>query len=409
MQLDLFTIVLMLMAICFLVGTGIFISWLQTRSEPGLLFWSISLLLRVPTFSLYMLRGQIPDRMSIDLANTFLLAAAGVGWAATRLYTKREVNLFIAALPAITWVFVCQVPWIYDDIDKRVFIISTFTMVYSIAIAVDFWRDAAVGRGLRRSLAVLFLINATMHGTRGFVVATQGVPEDMFVWGNAIAGALFIQIILVITGSLLGIGLHREKYMHSLKHDAAHDPLTNTLNRRAFFAEGDKLLMSHNMIGTSTAVALLVFDLDHFKKINDTYGHLGGDQVLKNFSRIIKCHLRRSDLFGRLGGEEFAALLRVSSREDGEMVAEKLRKAVSAESTSFGDRDLPVTVSIGISEYSGKAPGLDVMMNEADAALYEAKQKGRNRVCQYQKAPAMDIRLVETESGEPAVVAAVAR
>jgi diguanylate cyclase (GGDEF)-like protein len=126
-----------------------------------------------------------------------------------------------------------------------------------------------------------------------------------------------------------------------------------------------------------------MIDLDHFKKINDGFGHAAGDAVLKHFSELIKHNLRHTDSFGLLGGEEFAVLL-PSSRLAGAMeLAARMCQIVVSAATEFDARTIPITISIGVTEFLQDDAGIESVMARADQALYKAKQTGRNRVVVY--------------------------
>jgi diguanylate cyclase (GGDEF)-like protein len=128
-------------------------------------------------------------------------------------------------------------------------------------------------------------------------------------------------------------------------------------------------------------VSLLMLDLDHFKRINDTYGHLGGDDVLKAFSVVVRSCLRKEDLLARYGGEEFVVLLPGASQTQASSLAERIREGVAARSFDANGHLVRVTVSIGIASEGGDTlPSLEAMLGRADEALYRAKNEGRNRV-----------------------------
>jgi diguanylate cyclase (GGDEF)-like protein len=163
-------------------------------------------------------------------------------------------------------------------------------------------------------------------------------------------------------------------------YDAAlRDGLTGAINKRHFL-ERLEVDFSYSLRRKSP-LTLLVFDIDHFKKINDTHGHLAGDYVLKTLSQIVQSTLRREDLFARFGGEEFVVLCRGITAGEGQMVAERIRSLVERHAFSFADRAIPVTVSVGVAEFPMIAAATsDKLLGAADSALYDAKRGGRNRV-----------------------------
>jgi len=161
-----------------------------------------------------------------------------------------------------------------------------------------------------------------------------------------------------------------------LRHLATTDPLTNTLNRREFFERGEIEVLRARRSGKPPAI--LMIDVDHFKRINDQFGHAGGDAALRALADGLRGSLRPGDLLGRMGGEEFAILLPHMSREGGTRLAERLRMAACGLSIVHDGRPVSFTISIGV--VGDKQAGLSALLEEADAALYQAKQAGRNQV-----------------------------
>jgi diguanylate cyclase (GGDEF)-like protein len=173
---------------------------------------------------------------------------------------------------------------------------------------------------------------------------------------------------------------------------ALTDWLTGIANRRAFFDLGSPLL--ERTIADRRSAALLLFDLDRFKEVNDTAGHQAGDRVLKVFSDLVAASMRPGDLFGRLGGEEFACLLVNTSMAEALRLAERVRRELAAMSLPYLEKN--ATVSVGVAMASDAGRNLQALLATADRALYRAKAEGRNRV-----APAPLI-LVDTSGGEVA-------
>ncbi|MFE8069430.1 diguanylate cyclase [Marinobacteraceae bacterium S3BR75-40.1] len=159
---------------------------------------------------------------------------------------------------------------------------------------------------------------------------------------------------------------------------ATTDPLTGLMNRRSFFEVGAReLARIQRQDGLSCVVML---DLDHFKQINDTYGHSVGDRVLVSISRIFRQELRASDLAARLGGEEFGLLLPDTSLDQARSLVERVRRQVADNEFATGDEVLSLTLSAGIAPCDRNSRGLESVLQQADRALYEAKRNGRNRV-----------------------------
>ncbi|MCK9379821.1 MAG: diguanylate cyclase [Sulfuritalea sp.] len=188
-----------------------------------------------------------------------------------------------------------------------------------------------------------------------------------------------------ITG-LLGVTRDitaRKKAEQALEQLAQTDFLTNLVNRRHFMTLAEQELSRTLRYGG--ALSVLMMDIDHFKKINDTYGHKTGDVVLRRFAELSRQSLRDIDVIGRVGGEEFAVVLPQTDGEHALEVADRLRKS-TGDAEVVLDQGLPLhfTVSIGVATLGGTSSNIDTLLSQADKALYKAKRSGRNRVCAYE-------------------------
>lgn len=193
--------------------------------------------------------------------------------------------------------------------------------------------------------------------------------------------------------------LQTKLQLEKLKEQSLKDELTGLNNRRflnstiGFILEQTK---RHNK-----SLGVLMCDIDHFKSVNDSYGHKAGDEVLKQVADTIKGVLRKSDLIVRFGGEEFLVLLTDQEKHSTMKVAEKIRKAVESKLFDIGDKTIHITISIGVALYPEHSYNFDEVVKMADSALYKAKQSGRNRVVLYEEtAPNGDNSIGEDEKGE---------
>lgn len=163
-----------------------------------------------------------------------------------------------------------------------------------------------------------------------------------------------------------------------LENMATTDSLTGVLNRGRFFETAQRLLVLGQRQKSTTCLVLM--DLDNFKSINDTFGHFSGDQVLIHFTQTIQTFLRKSDLVGRLGGEEFGIFLNNTKIDDAFMLANKLRKAIANATLEIDGKTITYTVSLGVESSEPEEESIDDMFKRADVKLFSAKDKGRNRV-----------------------------
>lgn len=172
----------------------------------------------------------------------------------------------------------------------------------------------------------------------------------------------------------------RKRMERQLRQLATTDDLTGTLNRRAFFVAAEQEV--ERSVRYGNVVSVVMFDIDHFKLVNDRHGHAVGDQALRLAAGALRANLRDVDILGRLGGEEFAVLLPETALAGALEVAERLRLAVAALAISLGDDRPPLglTASLGVAERAADEIGVDRILARADAALYRSKEQGRNRV-----------------------------
>jgi diguanylate cyclase (GGDEF)-like protein len=189
-------------------------------------------------------------------------------------------------------------------------------------------------------------------------------------------------------GDLIKVGSHIFKYLsggnvEALYHEEIYrltiiDGLTQTNNKRYFmeFIERE-MARCHRY---NRALSLIMFDIDHFKKINDEYGHLAGDYVLRELSHQVMQKIRKEECFARYGGEEFCLVMPEAPRENVIFFAEKLRKLISEHEFTFENRRIAVTVSLGVAEMTPELQVPQQFIKKADTLLYEAKRGGRNRV-----------------------------
>lgn len=169
-----------------------------------------------------------------------------------------------------------------------------------------------------------------------------------------------------------------ESFQQKMYNAALRDPLTKAYNKKYFVDQlGVEIAYAKRH---QTPLSLVIFDLDHFKRINDTYGHVAGDMVLMELAELVQAMLRTEDVFARYGGEEFAIILRGIALSDAGVLAERLRVAVEHRAFVNGGQRLPVTVSIGVAEFDDQVEDSMGLVEAADGALYAAKQSGRNKV-----------------------------
>ncbi|MEM7137163.1 MAG: GGDEF domain-containing protein [Myxococcota bacterium] len=210
-----------------------------------------------------------------------------------------------------------------------------------------------------------------MNSTNGTYVNDELVHDHRLVRGDQIK--IGDTILKFLSGSDLESQYHETIYRMTII-----DELTGIHNKRYLVEQLERELSRATRHGRP--LTLVMLDIDHFKEVNDTFGHLAGDQVLKEVAQLAKSRLRPDDLIARYGGEEFALLLPETKLDGGARIAEELRAMIEGEVFAFEDEEIDVTVSCGVSELQSEWRANDFLQN-ADRRLYEAKGAGRNRVC----------------------------
>ncbi|MFJ3522182.1 diguanylate cyclase [Pseudomonas sp. NPDC090203] len=251
---------------------------------------------------------------------------------------------------------------------------------------------------LTRTLVLLFAVGMSVSAVscysafRAMTIASIGlvllpctfwllVQPDATQIGMAVASLVFASFVISATRKLseameTAFRLTREmEYAHKLAtHAAQTDELTGLKNRRAFFHEA--ALIYERCKRNHQPLAVLMLDIDHFKRINDSFGHQAGDQALREIGRVIRESTREVDICGRLGGEEFAILLTDASLDIARQTAERLRQAVTQVSC---EQVGGITASLGVAAMGADDRSLTALLNEADKAMFRAKSQGRNQ------------------------------
>jgi len=307
--------------------------------------------------------------------STMAFVACGMVWNAARVFHARRPSYAGLMLGAIAWMAtVMSLP--PSAAALRITIGAAIVAGYAVLTAIELWSERR--RQVRRrwpSVAVpalhgLVLMLPILLGD--FLLASdQSAPAT--IWVTIFA----VQLVLYSIGAVFIIFMMvAERTVSAHKNAASVDPLTGMLNRRGF-AEATSRLIEREA-GAGRPVTVLIFDIDHFKSINDRFGHPAGDEILKLFSIVVINSLRITDLSGRIGGEEFAAML-PCSLDEGVVVAERVRRNFEQSGIVIEEGPVDTTVSIGV---AGGPAGteLEVLLAAADTALYQAKRDGRNRV-----------------------------
>jgi diguanylate cyclase (GGDEF)-like protein len=399
-SLDLPTLFVIAVFASAVAGLLLLLSWLQNRNVRALALWAAAFIIGAVGVALIAARGDIPDIWSITIANAFIATAYGIMWGGVRNFEGHPTSVPLMLAGAMTWLLACHVEAFFASLQARVALMSAIVFVYSGLSAWEFWQGRDERLIWRLPIIVVLVVHAAFFIIRIPLAGALSLPptsDSIHVgwWTFIIFEAMFFSIC---TSYFLG-GMARERLVLWYKHASLIDPLTGVGNRRAFLESGEKLL--HRTAFDRRPAVLLLFDLDEFKKLNDTFGHHVGDRVLTAFCRVVTAALRPDDLFGRLGGEEFAALLSQTSLNEGRDVAERIRANLEATMLEDGTNTLAATVSVGVAMSVDQSQDLAGLLMAADRALYRAKANGRNRVEHARAEPEGPIQSVKADHHTP--------
>jgi diguanylate cyclase (GGDEF)-like protein len=373
MSIDFKTLFLLTLDVEAMLGILLLFSWTQNTAVRAVAWWGCAHLLRSLSIGLYGMYGALPDLITITIADVILFGSYAVTWTGARIFDGRGARPGSLITGATVWLLACQFSEFAQAAAIRASLSAAIIATFMWLTAHEFWRGRAE-RLLSRWPAIFILFaNGAVFLLRSPLIAQLAWPTDEHVFASAWLTVISTESLLATISTafiLLAMAKERAELRH--KTAATKDPLTGLANRRSFFQEAARLMQTSNR-----PVALLMIDLDHFKSINDQFGHTVGDEVLRIFAKTASANLRPSDLVGRLGGEEFAVLLPAASQEGAWLVAERLRSAFAAASVS--GLSIQATASVGLSILD---PGQDMstLLDLADQALYRAKAGGRNRV-----------------------------
>jgi diguanylate cyclase (GGDEF)-like protein len=359
-----------------LAGCLLLLSWLQHRSIVALAWWGSGFIIAsAATAIIVVARGTIPDFWSIVVGNALLAAAYGLLWYGARKFNgeKASIALTLAGVPV--WIAACAIPPIYARIEARAAVMAAIAVIYTLLALFELWRGRGDG-AWRWPIMLVLLAHAAAIPIRIPLAGAWFHPNPSDV--DLLTFMIFETVFVCICAAYLFGGLAKDQIAARYRRVALTDSLTQVPNRRSFFDTAERLLTRTRF--AHRPVALVLFDLDRFKEINDTYGHQTGDAVLIAFCQLATSMLRPADLFGRIGGEEFASLLPDTEPQEALRLAERLRTAFEGISHTVGGLTLSATVSVGISVSDDADADLSVLLKEADRALYRAKDLGRNRV-----------------------------
>ena len=355
-------------------------SWYINRRMPCAKYWAISHLLLSLGTVLQSTQGQVPPYFSIALANVLIASGFYWAWMGVRLFQRRDSFVFLTYLLLVTGLVIAHgvLGLEREGLIARTILMSSIVAVLSLLVAMELLKD-------KKALSFSSNFAASVFGILGIMFALRLLgagllPEqgDLMSGGAHTAFTYLVAIVFNILIAFSYVLMLSERLNTQLQNMADTDVLTGLLSRRAFINRMKRILSraQHD----NTALSFLVLDIDNFKNINDTYGHFTGDELLKKYADVMKGCFRTEDMIGRLGGEEFAIAISNIDNAVAVKVAERLRCEIENVTILCNDKPVSTTISIGIADLHQNVNGYETLFREADAALYRAKNMGRNRI-----------------------------
>jgi diguanylate cyclase (GGDEF)-like protein len=377
MAFDLFTLITTSALVATILSLVAFLAWLAQGKGALLVPLAWAFLLTALSVMVRGLQDIVTEQVAIVAGNALGLLAYGLLWKAVCGFGRRRAPALAVSAGAILWIEACLFPPFYASVAARIVASSIGLAVYTLLTVSELWagrgeplrsRWAAIAVGIFHALFLLFRVVFVADLPFPFGAAPQNLS-----WSAVLAFEGLIYGTMTMCSLLL---MDRERAELEQRQAADLDPLTGVPNRRAFQTAVMSILAGR---APGELVAVLLFDLDHFKRINDTFGHAVGDEILVRFALTANRVLGNRSGFGRLGGEEFAGVFICGGRQEACAVAEHVRTAFAEAASTLDGRRFESTVSIGVSMVRGDT-SFEATLAAADRACYEAKRRGRDRV-----------------------------
>ncbi len=369
--LDVPTLVFVAAVVAGFLGVLLIATWVQQREVRALAWWGSAYLIGAAAIALWGAPAPLL-RVPPQWAEALFIVACGMVWSGVRLFRGRSLLPQAAFGGAFCWLILCQFPAFAPKSAHRLWLGAAIVAIYTLFIAFELARER---RKIYCSRAAVVVVPLFYAGVFFIPLALRAFAPALFPdrWITVFA---FESIIYAVGTAFIVLMMVKDNHVQFYRKAATTDALTGLLNRGAFLDAARRMQAAQGARGEP--VTLIMFDLDHFKSVNDRFGHAIGDSVLRVFANTAQGSVRATDLVGRLGGEEFVAMV-PAAMEDACLVAERLRAAFEAVGKTVDTIAVGATVSSGLATSYKPEANIDALLLRADEALYLAKREGRNR------------------------------
>jgi diguanylate cyclase (GGDEF)-like protein len=376
MDLDIPTLMTMESFVAACAGGALLVAWSQNRKVPALALWGLANVAAAVGILSMTLGSALHQPIWFILGGSLLVVAPGLMWKGARTLDAKPAPLVLALSGTLVVGLASGVPGVRDAAGSLGLATGA---VYLFATAATLWLGRQERLAARWPLIVLTAVHAVVMSIGAYctfigTIAQFGTPPVMSWFGFI----HFESIIFALGTAVFILALVKERNEAASRTAANIDSLTGIANRAAFMESGERIM--ERCRRESAPVSVMMFDLDRFKAVNDTYGHTVGDDVIRKFCEVAAKALRPNDVFGRLGGEEFAVVLPGSGIEAAGVRAERICASFAENCRFIGDHGVNATVSGGVSASVNGEHALSALLEYSDIALYRAKAEGRNRV-----------------------------
>ena len=376
MHLDLSTLVAMGSFVAACAGVVLLVAWSLNRQIPALALWGVGNLVNAAGILSLALGSALRQPAWSQLGGSLLVLAPGLMWKAARSFDAARAPLLLALLGAAVVAGVGFIPGMQNLGGA---LGRAAGAGYLLAAAGSLWLKRSDRLAARWPIILLTALHAAVLLTGAYGMLSGSIGHGELPAVMSVFGLIHFEAIIFTLGTAVFIlALVKERNEAASRMAARVDPLTGIHNRTAFMESAERVVERCRREGAP--VSVLMCDLDRFKAINDTHGHSVGDAVIRKFCAVTAASIRPTDVFGRLGGEEFAIVLPRSSIEAAFARAERIRSAFADGCRFVEHHKVEATVSCGVSASENAAETLGVLLENSDAALYCAKAEGRNRV-----------------------------